>query len=226
MIKEDGLSILFFYYFTSNLISITYFLCRDKFGVIVMKQKIIAMLIGSLLLSLGVNGFLIPYHLLDGGVIGLGLIIHYFYGWPAGLSMIVLSLPLYILAWFFERRYFYYSLHGLIISSFCIDILSFISGKIQLGIFPSTIIGGMLVGVGIGLMLRYETSTGGTDLLAQILTKFTSINVGIIIFIIDGLVIASGIQVVGVEKFLYSLVTIIFVGLMTSLTVSRRPEPY
>ena len=140
--------------------------------------------------------------------------------------MIVLSLPLYILAWFFERRYFYYSLHGLIISSFCIDILSFISGKILLGIFPSTIIGGMLVGVGIGLMLRYETSTGGTDLLAQILTKFTSINVGIIIFIIDGFVIASGIQVVGVEKFLYSLVTIIFVGLMTSLTVSRRPEPY
>ncbi|MDQ0973169.1 uncharacterized membrane-anchored protein YitT (DUF2179 family) [Bacillus niacini] len=191
-----------------------------------MKQKIIAMLIGSLLLSLGVNGFLVPYHLLDGGVIGLGLIFHYFYGWPTGLTMIVLSLPLYILAWFFERRYFYYSLHGLIISSFCIDLLSFINGKIQIGIFPSTIIGGILVGVGIGLMLRYDTSTGGTDLLAQIITKFTSVNIGIIIFLIDGLVITSGIQVVGLEKFFYSLVTIIFVGLMTSLTVIRKPEPY
>jgi uncharacterized membrane-anchored protein YitT (DUF2179 family) len=190
-----------------------------------LKQKIIAMLIGSLLLSLGVNGFLVPYHLLDGGVIGLGLIFHYFYGWPTGLSMIVLSLPLYILAWFFERRYFYYSLHGLIISSFCIDLLSFMNGKIQLGIFPSTILGGILVGVGIGLMLRYETSTGGTDLLAQILTKFTSVNIGIIIFIIDGLVITSGIQVVGLEKFFYSLLTIIFVGLMTSITVIRKPEP-
>ncbi|MFP7295644.1 YitT family protein [Neobacillus niacini] len=190
-----------------------------------MKHKIIAMLIGSLLLSLGVNGFLVPYHLLDGGVIGLGLIIHYFYGWPTGLSMIVLSLPLYILAWFFERRYFYYSLHGLIISSFCIDLLSFISGKITLGIFPSTIIGGILVGVGIGLMLRYETSTGGTDLLAQILTKFTSVNIGIIIFLIDGIIITSGIKVVGLEKFFYSLLTIIFVGLMTSLTVIRKPEP-
>ncbi len=191
-----------------------------------LKQKVIAMLIGSLLLSLGVNGFLVPYHLLDGGVIGLGLIFHYFYGWPTGLTMIVLSLPLYILAWFFERRYFYYSLHGLIISSFCIDLLSFINGKIQIGIFPSTIIGGMLVGVGIGLMLRYDTSTGGTDLLAQIITKFTSVNIGIIIFLIDGLVITSGIQVVGLEKFFYSLVTIIFVGLMTSLTVIRKAEPY
>ncbi|WP_026574387.1 YitT family protein [Bacillus sp. UNC438CL73TsuS30] len=191
-----------------------------------MKQKIVAMLIGSLLLSLGVNGFLVPYHLLDGGVIGIGLIIHYFYGWPTGLSMIILSLPLYILAWFFERRYFFYSLHGLIISSFCIDLFSFMDGKINIGILPSTIIGGILVGIGIGLMLRYETSTGGTDLLAQLLTKFTSINIGIIIFLIDGLVITSGIQVVGLEKFFYSLVTIIFVGLMTTVTVTSRPHTF
>jgi uncharacterized membrane-anchored protein YitT (DUF2179 family) len=189
-----------------------------------MKQKIAAMLLGSLLLSLGVNGFLVPYQLLDGGVIGLGLIIHYFYGWPTGLSIILLSLPLYVLAWFFERRYFFYSLHGLIISSFCIDVFSFINGKIHLDILPSTVIGGVLVGIGIGLMLRYETSTGGTDLLAQILTKFTSINIGIIIFLIDGLVITSGIQVVGLEKFFYSLLTILCVGLMTTVTVSRRPE--
>lgn len=182
------------------------------------------MLIGSLLLSLGVNGFLVPYHLLDGGVIGLGLIIHYFYGWPTGLTIIVLSLPLYVLAWFFERRYFYYSLHGLIISSFCIDLFSFLNGRIQLGILPSTLIGGLLVGVGIGLMLRYETSTGGTDLLAQILTKFTSVNVGIIILLIDGLVITSGIRVVGLEKFFYSFLTILCVGIMTSITVKRRPE--
>lgn len=191
-----------------------------------MKEKIAAMLLGSMLLSLGVNGFLVPYHLLDGGVIGLGLIIHYFYGWPTGLSIIVLSLPLYVLAWFFERRYFYYSLHGLIISSFSIDFLSFMNGKIQMGILPSTIIGGLLVGIGIGLMLRYETSTGGTDLLAQILTKFTSINVGIIIFLIDGLVITSGIQVVGLEKFFYSLLTIICVGLMTTLTVSGNNKEH
>lgn len=184
------------------------------------------MLLGSLLLSLGVNGFLVPYHLLDGGVIGLGLIIHYFYGWPTGLSIIILSLPLYVLAWFFERRYFYYSLHGLIISSFCIDFLSFMNGKIQMGILPSTIIGGLLVGIGIGLMLRYETSTGGTDLLAQLLTKFTSINIGILIFLIDGLVITSGIQVVGIEKFYYSLLTIICVGFMTTLTVSGNNKEH
>ena len=93
-----------------------------------------------------------------------------------------------------------------------------------MGILPSTMVGGLLVGIGIGLMLRYETSTGGTDLLAQLLTKFTSINIGIIIFLIDGLVITFGIQVVGLEKFFYSLLTIVCVGLMTTITVADRTE--
>jgi uncharacterized membrane-anchored protein YitT (DUF2179 family) len=189
-----------------------------------MLEKILAVLAGSTLLGLGIDGFLVPYHLLDGGIIGLGLIVHYFYGWPTGMSIIFLSIPLYALAWFYERRYFYYSIHGLIVSSFCIDIFSFMDGKIQLGILPSTIIGGLVVGIGVGLMLRYETSTGGTDLLAQLITKLTSINVGIIIFIIDALVVIGGIKVVGWEKFLYSFLTILCVGLMTAITSNTEPK--
>jgi uncharacterized membrane-anchored protein YitT (DUF2179 family) len=187
-------------------------------GVKDMIEKLLAVLAGSTLLGLGIDGFLVPHHLLDGGIIGLGLIAHYFYGWPTGMSIIFLSIPLYALAWFYERRYFYYSLHGLIVSSFCIDLFSFMNGKIQLGILPSTIIGGLIVGVGVGLMLRYETSTGGTDLLAQLITKITSINVGIVIFIIDAIVVIGGVKVVGWENFLYSFLTIFCVGLMTAVT--------
>ncbi|SFA81004.1 MULTISPECIES: YitT family protein [unclassified Bacillus (in: firmicutes)] len=192
-----------------------------------MAGKLLAILMGSFLLSIGVNGFLVPHHLLDGGIIGIGLILHYFYGWPTGLSMIILSIPLYVLAWFFQRKYFFYSLHGLIISSLCIDLFSFFNGSFQTGILVSTIIGGLLVGTGIGIMLRYETSTGGTDLLAQLLTLKTSLNVGILIFLIDGLVVLSGLSVVGVEKFMYSFLTIIFVGIMTSITVRKQTTyPY
>ncbi|WML46472.1 YitT family protein [Neobacillus sp. PS3-40] len=189
-----------------------------------MVEKILAIVAGSTLLGLGIDGFLVPYHLLDGGIIGLGLIIHYFYGWPTGISIIFLSIPLYALAWIYERRYFYYSIHGLIISSFCIDLFSFMNGKIHLSILPSTIIGGLIVGVGVGLMLRYETSTGGTDLLAQLITKLTTINIGIIIFFIDAVVVIGGIKVVGWEKFFYSFLTIICVGLMTSVTATAEPR--
>ena len=78
------------------------------------------------------------------------------------------------------------------------------------------------MGFGIGLMLRYETSTGGTDLLAQLMTKLLPINIGALIFAIDGLVILSGLKIVGIEKFLYSFITILFVGAMTSLTVIKK----
>jgi uncharacterized membrane-anchored protein YitT (DUF2179 family) len=187
-----------------------------------MTGKILAVLVGSILLGVGVNGFLVPHHLLDGGMIGIGLIIHYFYGFPTGLTMILLSIPLYVLAWILERKYFFHSLNGLLVSSFFIDLFAPVEKGIHIGIFPSAILGGILVGCGIGLMLRYETSTGGTDLLAQLVHKFFPVNVGILIFLIDGIVVLSGLKIIGMEKFIYSLLTITCVGLMTSLCVIKR----
>lgn len=189
-----------------------------------MIQKIFAIIVGSFIIAVGINGFIVPHHLLDGGIIGIGLIIHYYYQFPTGVSMILLSIPLYCLAWFYDKNYFYYSLHGLIVSSILIDLLSFMSNQFELTILPSAIIGGLLVGCGIGLMLRYETSTGGTDLLAQMLSKVLSLNVGVIIFLIDGIVILCGLKLVGLDKFLYSFITIIFVGIMTTFTLIRKEE--
>lgn len=187
-----------------------------------MLGKILAVLVGSILLGVGVNGFLVPHQLLDGGMIGIGLIIHYFYGFPTGLTMILLSIPLYVLAWILERKYFFHSLNGLLVSSFFIDLFAPVEKGIHLGLIPSAMLGGALVGCGIGLMLRYETSTGGTDLLAQLVQKFFPVNVGILIFIIDGIVVLSGLKVIGMEKFIYSLLTITCVGLMTSLCVIKK----
>ncbi|CAM3783017.1 YitT family protein [Mesobacillus thioparans] len=187
-----------------------------------MTGKILAVIVGSLLLGVGVNGFLVPHHLLDGGMIGVGLIIHYFYGFPTGLTMIIMSVPLYFLAYILERKYFFHSLTGLMMSSISIDLFAPVGKAIHLGILPSAIMGGILVGCGIGLMLRYETSTGGMDLLAQLIHKFFPVNVGILIFLLDGLVVVSGLKVIGMEKFIFSLLTITCVGLMTSLCVIKR----
>ncbi|MBT2681225.1 YitT family protein [Bacillus sp. ISL-35] len=191
-----------------------------------MKGKLLAVLVGSLMLGVGVNGFLVPHHLLDGGMIGIGLIIHYFYGFPAGLTMNLLSLPLFLLAWILERKYFFHSLYGLLASSLFIDLFVPVKRAIHLGILPSAFMGGILVGCGIGLMLRYETSTGGTDLFAQLIHKFFPLNVGILIFIIDGIVVLSGLKVIGMEKFIFSLLTITCAGFMTSLCVIKRRIVY
>ena len=66
-------------------------------------------------------------------------------------------------------------------------------------------------------MLRYKTSTGGTDLLAQFISKAFSLNIGMIILLIDGLIVLAAINVLGVQVFLFSTLTIFIIGIMTSL---------
>jgi uncharacterized membrane-anchored protein YitT (DUF2179 family) len=185
--------------------------------IIFILQKISAILIGSLLLGIGINGFLVPHQLLDGGITGLALIIHYYFGFPTGLCMFLLSIPLSVYAWFRERGYFYNSFIGLIVAAVFIDWLAPLRTQFSPSVFSSVFFGGILIGVGVGLMLRYKTSTGGTDLLAQFISKAFSVNIGIVILLIDGLIVLSAYDVLGVKVLIFSTLTIFIIGFMTSL---------
>lgn len=187
-----------------------------------MLKKLAITIIGSIFLAIGINVFLVPHHLLDGGIIGIGLIVKYIWHVKAGLTIILLSIPLYIMAWFYYRPFFYNSLHGLLFSSLMIDMFSGLRGIIVIDPIPSSIIGGALVGTGIGMMLREETSTGGTDLLAQFIARMTNWNVGIIIFLMDTLIITIGSYVIDSTSFLYSLVVVTVVGMVTTLLTHTK----
>ncbi|AKM18814.1 hypothetical protein GARCT_01526 [Geobacillus sp. 12AMOR1] len=187
-----------------------------------MIKKMAAVIVGSLLLGVGINVFLVPHHLLDGGMIGLGLIAKYVWHVQAGLTMIVLSVPLYVAAWFYYRPFFYNSLHGLLFSSWMIDVLSVLRGVVALDPLWSAMIGGILVGAGIGLMLREETSTGGTDLLAQFIARLTNWNVGVVIFVIDACIISAGSLIIDSVPFVHSLVVVTVVGVVTTMLTREK----
>ncbi|WP_226037728.1 YitT family protein [Aquibacillus saliphilus] len=193
-------------------------------------KKISTIILGSILLSIGINFFLVPFKLLDGGMIGLGLIVNYLTGIQAGLAIIGLSIPIFILAWVYHRDYFYNSLHGMLLSAFMIDYLSKLHysliAKFHFSSILSAVLGGIFIGIGIGIMLRYKTSTGGTDLLAQFLSRIYKVNIGITIFILDSLIICLGGLLISFKAFILSTVTIIFVGIFTSLcTWNMEQDP-
>ncbi|MEE3807877.1 YitT family protein [Lysinibacillus fusiformis] len=183
--------------------------------------KGLVIIVGSISLSLGINLFLTPYEILDGGVVGLALILHYLYKLKIGLMIIIISIPIFIIAWFKYRAYFYNSIHGLIASSIIIDLLKPVRNLVQMDALYSAIFGGILVGFGIGLMLRFQTSTGGTDLIAQFICDKTGINVGILIFFIDSIVIVIGGFLLSTSTFLLSIITVLVVGITTSVITSR-----
>jgi uncharacterized membrane-anchored protein YitT (DUF2179 family) len=180
-------------------------------------QKVYAVIIGSLLLSIGLNGFLIPHHLLDGGITGIALVLHYYTGFPTGLALFLLSIPLCIYTWIYRPIFFYNSFLGLVIVSISIDWLEPLSNQFLLPIFPSVLLGGIIIGLGVGIMLRYETSTGGTDLLASLLSEAFSLNIGMVILIIDGLIALAALQIIGLSAVLYSCLSIFIIGMITSL---------
>jgi uncharacterized membrane-anchored protein YitT (DUF2179 family) len=183
--------------------------------------KFVAIVVGSLFIAVGINFFLVPFQVLDGGMVGISLILNYIFDTKIGLMIMICSLPIFIIAFCYQREFFYESIFGMLISAFIIDLLApfqyLFLYYIELTPFSSSVMGGFLVGVGIGLMLRYKTSTGGTDLLAQFLTKWIPINIGMLIFIIDGMIIGIGGMLISVETFFYSLLTITAGGIATSL---------
>lgn len=187
-------------------------------------KKISALLFGSFLIGTGINGFIIPYHLIDGGIIGISLLAKYTWGIQAGLTIILLSFPIYCIAWFYFRAYFYNSLHGMLLSSFIIDLLAPLKNMFHYPEPASSIIGGLLVGSGIGIMLRFKTTTGGADLLAQFISLRTRVNVGLIILVIDGLVVCLASQIISPTALLYSALTIAAIGVTTSMWTYQLNE--
>ena len=182
-------------------------------------KKALIIVCGGILLAVGINLFLVPYKIIDGGITGIGLILNYIWGLPIGLMIIILSIPIFIVAWFQYKDYFYNSLHGLLVSSFFIDFLNPLQNLVHVDAIYSAIMGGILVGLGIGLMLRYRTSTGGTDLIAHFLSYKIGINVGILIFIIDSTIILIGGLLLSSSTLILSIITILVVSITTSLIV-------
>ncbi|MCE5169951.1 YitT family protein [Paenibacillus profundus] len=188
-------------------------------------HKAIAILLGSLLIAAGIQFFLVPFKVLDGGIVGISLILNYLFGTKVGLVIIGCSIPIFAVAWVYRRELFYNSLHGMFISSFIIDLFEPLQYHflyyVNLSPPMSSTIGGLIIGTGIGIMLRFETSTGGTDLLAKHISNVLNINAGFIIFIMDAIVIGIGGLLISTETLLLSLIAISSGGIMTSLCVSK-----
>ncbi|MGG1398518.1 YitT family protein [Bacillus salipaludis] len=187
-----------------------------------MVKKMVVIGFGSTLIGIGLNGFIIPFHLINGGFIGISLIINYLWGLKAGLIFILLNFPVYMFAFKSDPLYFMNGIIGAIISGLMIELLIPLNGVIHLPIISSVIIGAVIIGIGVGVMLRNHISPGGMDLLALLLAKWSKVNVGVIIFAMDTVIIFAALFLLQDAKLFYSLLIVSIVGLLASLITSFR----
>jgi uncharacterized membrane-anchored protein YitT (DUF2179 family) len=187
-------------------------------------QKVVVIVIGSMLIAMGIDFFLMPIKVLDGGLIGIALIGNYLFGVKVGLLLILCSLPVFVYTWFKDKTIFFHSLFGMIFLSYFIDLFdpyNPLGSLIHEYPFIASIVGGICIGIGFGVLLRFDTSTGGIDLLAKLLAGRMRINVGILILIIDAVVVSIGGFLFSVDTFFLSVATICSGGLATSLCTTK-----
>ncbi|RKP45095.1 hypothetical protein D7Z26_25980 [Cohnella endophytica] len=183
-------------------------------------RKLITIVIGCLLIAFGIDFFLMPIKVLDGGFIGLALIGNYLFNAKVGIILCLLSLPAFVYTWLNARGMFFHSLFGMVLLSYFIDIFGVydpFSFAVRSYPFFSSVIGGICIGVGFGILLRIDTSTGGVDLLAKLLARRMRLNVGVLILMMDAIVVILGGLLFSVDTFFLSLATITAGGLATSL---------
>ncbi|KGR82837.1 membrane protein [Lysinibacillus odysseyi 34hs-1 = NBRC 100172] len=161
---------------------------------------------GAAIVAVGFNAFLFPNQVASGGVSGISTILHGIFGWNAGIVQYAFNIPLFIAGVLvLGKKFGVKSLVGTLALPLFVILTEDWNAWTYTPLLGA-IFGGIFVGLGIGLVFKGKASTGGTDLLAQIITKYTGLTLGTSVLLIDGLIAISAAIVFDIEKGLYALI--------------------
>nr|WP_304216889.1 YitT family protein [Fredinandcohnia onubensis] len=169
-------------------------------------KEFIYILLGSATVALSFNLFLLPNKVASGGVSGISTILNSLFGWEAAYVQWAFNIPLFIAGIIFLGKM--YGARTLIGTLF-LPFVVYLSRNLEPATFDpllGALFGGIGVGLGLGITFRGNASTGGTDLAAQIVHKFTGISLGKSVAFIDGLIVLTAAIVFDIESGLYALI--------------------
>ncbi|MEG0259073.1 MAG: YitT family protein [Lysinibacillus sp.] len=169
-------------------------------------MEYVYVIIGAAIIALGFNVFLLPNQVASGGVSGISTILNGLFAWNPGLVQYAFNIPLFIAGVIFlGKKFGVKSFVGTLTLPLIVllteDWEAWTNNPLLGALF-----GGIIVGLGIGLVFKGNASTGGTDLLAQIITKYTGLTLGTSVLLIDGIIAISAAVVFDLEKGLYALI--------------------
>lgn len=180
-------------------------------------------LLGSIITAVGLQFFLLPNHLLDGGVTGISIITAQLSGLPLGLFLILFNIPFVILGYKkFGRDFAIYSAIGITMLAVLTSV-HFAHGFTDIPILAA-VFGGIFVGIGVGLAIRYGGTIDGSDTIAVLIDRVTIFSVSEAIMVINGVIIAFGGFVFGWENALYSLIAYFVAHKAVDVTVEGLDE--
>jgi len=186
-------------------------------------KRFIQFLIGSFIVASAFNLFFSPNNLVPGGMSGASVILNSVFGWDNSLviltgSCILLVASYFLLGWEKTRG----SILGSLLFPVCVKLTANIGAYIDIDstqLLLTTIFGAVLYGFGAGMIFKAGYTSGGTDILNQILSKYLHISIGNSILMSDGLIVLSSAFVFGINKLMYSLIILYIVSFITDRVI-------
>ena len=172
-------------------------------------KRAIAIFIGALLMATGLEIFLVPNNVIDGGITGISIMLAHLSRLPLGLFIFVLNLPFFYLGYKQIGKTFALStVFGIIVLSIFTSLFYPIPAFTD-DILLATIFGGMILGVGVGLVIRYGGALDGTEILAILINKKVPFSVGEIIMFFNLFILGAAGFVFTWDRAMYSILAYI-----------------
>ncbi|MGL4762417.1 MAG: YitT family protein [Sarcina sp.] len=184
---------------------------------------IVVIILGCFIASLGVNLFLTDAKLLSGGATGIGLIFQYLFGINAGIIVLIINVPLFLLSYFkLDKKFTIYSMIG----TFSLSGSLMLTSKIHINLNISDplvlcIYGGVLCGIGYGLVFSRSASTGGTDIITMsIKKKYSNLNIGKVGLGLNLIIVSIASYFFGLSIALYTLISMFTQGVVIDKVIN------
>lgn len=190
--------------------------------------------IGSFITGFSITIFTNPSQIAPGGVSGIATILYHMFGWDLGLSMLLMNIPLFLVGvWLFGKQFGFKSVLGSVLLSVATNFWGYLLGydgildlSRDMNVWLSCLFGGVTAGLGIGLVMKSGSNTGGTDILAQILAKYGKISLGTSLFLVDGVIILMSAFTFGIEKAMFAIIVAYVMQIMVDKVILNMGTNY
>ncbi|TNJ67680.1 YitT family protein [Paenibacillus hemerocallicola] len=201
-------------------------LCRQhkRSSKIQIARRAVFIFLGAALVSVGLEIFLVPNNIIDGGVVGISIICQHLTGLPLGLFLTLINLPFLLLGYKQIGKTFAIStLYGVIVMSIGTALLHPVE-PLTIDPLLAAVFGGIILGIGVGIVIRVGGSLDGTEIVAILLNKKSPFSVGEIVMFFNFFILGSAGFVFGWDRAMYSLIAYYIAFKMIDLTIEGFDE--
>lgn len=174
-------------------------------------------IVGAFIMAAGFVLFITPYKIVPGGVYGISIVLHHMFDTPVGWIALCFDVPLTIIGIkVLGPRFGAKTVVGFIFTAVFVELITYLYGEAPLvenDALLSSIFGGVFIGFGLGLIFKAKATSGGSDIVAMIISKYTKLPLGQLMIVVDSAIVFVGLVAFNDWKIpLYSLIVIFISG--------------